>query len=159
MQFPNICVHCGQSAHNQMEIRKRIGRVKRFVAVPLCDTCQQEITRQSGDEERLTKISWLAMGLVFVLVLALSLLLLPAEMGVFLQWGASLMLAGTAVALIHLLFRKPIFNAAREEKKAILQSARITTFSWRATTFEFMNKTFAERFITLNESMLMEFET
>lgn len=155
IQFPNICGHCGQPANGQMEVRKRIGRVTRLVDVPLCADCLQEVARQSGDEERLTKISWLAMGLAFILVMAITLLLLPAEMG-WLRWGASVLTGATAVALTRQLFRKPIFKAARPEKQTILHSVTIANFSWRATTFEFMNETFAERFRTLNESMLMD---
>jgi hypothetical protein len=54
------------------------------------------------------------------------------------------------------LFQRAQQKAALPEKQAIRRSGRIVTFSWRATTFEFVNQTFAERFETLNESLLME---
>jgi len=43
-----------------------------------------------------------------------------------------------------------------EKKKAILEAGRLCDFSWRFTTFEFNDDSFAERFRALNETKLTE---
>jgi hypothetical protein len=54
------------------------------------------------------------------------------------------------------LAQRAQWKAALPEKQAVRGSAKVTNFSWRATTFEFTNETFAERFEAMNESVLME---
>jgi ABC-type uncharacterized transport system permease subunit len=58
-------------------------------------------------------------------------------------------------AVVLVFFRRRSLAAAHEEKLAILESARLTEFSWRATTFQFHNDEFAAAFALLNESRLM----
>jgi len=156
VRFPGICVHCAQPAAGWMEVRKRIGRVTRLIEVPLCNRCASELRRQSGEEERLQKIGRLVGSALFLLALALILLLTPARLGFTLRLLIALSTATVLTTAVYLWFRRARFQAARPEKKAIRNSAGITTFSWRATTFEFNNETFAERFRDLNETLLME---
>ena len=139
-----------------MSLRKRLGRITRTIDVPLCRDCRRELTRQSGDEERLGKIGRLAAGGVFVVAVFLVLLLVPAEITWLLRLLVALGLGVVLGQLALLLFQRTQQRAALPEKRAIRQSAQIVTFSWRATTFEFVNQTFAERFETMNESLLMD---
>ncbi len=139
VSFPGICVHCSQPAPQTMTVRQRYGRITRLIDVPLCSRCAGELTRQSAEEERLQKMSWLLAGVLGLLGLAIALLVVGGLAGTVL-WG----------------FRKPIANAALPEKQAIRQSVTIEAFSWRATTFAFENALFADRFRELNAPRLME---
>ncbi|MEJ2746541.1 MAG: hypothetical protein P8183_01275 [Anaerolineae bacterium] len=156
VRFPGICVNCAQPAAEKMSLRKRLGRITRTIDVPLCRDCRRELSRQSGDEERLEKIGRLAAGLVLVLAVILVLLLSPGVTAWPLRLLVALALGIVLAQVTLLLFQRARQNAALPEKQAIRQSARIVTFSWRATTFEFVNQTFAERFETMNESLLMD---
>ncbi|MFQ5421098.1 MAG: hypothetical protein ACE5EY_12140 [Anaerolineae bacterium] len=156
LPFPGICVHCAQPAAREMEVRRRIGRVTRLIAVPLCSDCQQKLDQQSPQEERLQSLGRIITGVALLVTLALTLLLPPAELTFALRILVAL-LAGLVVAeVLTWWFRRVVQNAASPEKKAIRQSAAITHFSWRATTFDFVNETFAARFRQLNEPFLME---
>jgi hypothetical protein len=155
VRFPGICVHCGQPAAQTMTLRKRIGRVTRQVDVPLCTNCQREMNRQSGEEERLDKLGWLTAGGTAVLALAVVLLLTPAGMTLSLRLLTGVLLAVVLAEFIRQLFRRAQRQAMLPVKKAILQSANLTNFSWRAATFEFTNETFAERFEEMNQLLLM----
>ena len=156
VHFPPLCVHCTQPAVGKMGLRRRIGRVTRMIDVPLCKECQYELRRRSGDEERLYKIGWLVSGVLFLLAVAILLLLTPSEFG----FGLRLLLSATAALLlataVFALFRRASSRAELPTKQAIRQAAQIANFSWRATTFEFMNETFADQFRTMNETRLME---
>jgi hypothetical protein len=156
IQFPSICVHCSQPATETMTVRQRIGRITRIIKLPLCQRCATELTRQSADEERLTKISWLVSGVLFLLGLTLTLLLTPTMLTFGLRLLIALLVGAGLVTAVLYGFRKPIANAALPEKQAIRQSVAIETFSWRATTFAFENDLFADRFTELNETRLME---
>ena len=156
IQFPGICVHCSQPATETMTVRQRIGRITRIIQLPLCQRCATELTRQSADEERLTKISWLVSGVLFLLGLAITLLLIPTMLTFSLRLLVAIFVGAGLVTAVLYGFRKPIANAALPEKQAIRQSVTIETFSWRATTFAFENDRFADRFTELNASRLME---
>lgn len=156
VRFPGICVNCAQPAAEKMSLHKRLGRITRMIDVPLCSDCRRELNRQSGDEERLGKIGRLAAGAAFALAVALVLLLTPGEVTLFLRLLVALALGVVLGQLTLLLFQRAQQKAALPEKQAIRQSARIVEFSWRATTFEFVNQTFAERFEAMNESLLMD---
>jgi hypothetical protein len=156
VRFPGICVRCARPAAEMMPLRKRLGRITRTIDVPLCRDCHHELNRQSGDEERLGKISRLAAGAVFVAAAGLVLLLSPAEIALSLRLLVALGLGVLLAQSTLLLFQRAQQRAALPEKQAIRQSAQIVTFSWRATTFEFINPTFAERFEAMNESLLMD---
>ena len=156
VRFPGICVHCAQPAADWMGVRKRVGRVTRLIDVPLCRRCASELGRQSGEEERLQKVGRLVCGVLFLLALALILFLTPARLGFMLRLLIALLTASVLTTTVYLWYRRSYFQAARPEKKAIRNSASIANFSWRATTFEFSNETFAERFRDLNEALLMK---
>lgn len=156
VQFPGVCVHCARPASSWLGLRRRIGRVTRLIDVPLCAACQDQLRRQSGEEERLGKLGRLSAILALFLVLAAALLLTPAAMLVQLRLLIALLLSLSAAQVVVLLFRRSRREAALPEKKEIYRSANIVDFSWRATTFEFANETFAERFKRLNEPLLMD---
>ncbi len=139
-----------------MSVRKRDGRIRREVNVPLCAACAAELNRQSGDEERLQKIRRLAAVVTGLAVIIFVLLVTAVGMGFVLRLLLALPLAALAAFLMIRAFQPAIKNAALPEKKAIRAAAQIDLFSWRATTFLFANETFAERFEKLNQSLLMK---
>ncbi|MCB8982811.1 MAG: hypothetical protein H6659_03210 [Ardenticatenaceae bacterium] len=156
IRFPGLCVHCGQPGAAPLRLKKRHGRVTRLIDVPLCAECAQQLARKSGEEERLEKIGWAVAGATAVILLALGLLLTPSGLAFWLRLLLGLVLGlgvGTAV-LVY--FRRRALQNALPAKQAILQSAQIETFSWRAVTFSFTNETFYERFRALNQPLLME---
>lgn len=156
VSFPGICVHCSQPAPQTMTVRQRYGRITRLIDVPLCSRCAGELTRQSAEEERLQKMSWLLAGVLGLLGLAIALLVSPAALSFGLRLLIALLVAGGLAGTVLWGFRKPIANAALPEKQAIRQSVTIEAFSWRATTFAFENALFADRFRELNAPRLME---
>lgn len=156
IRFPGICVHCAQPATEAMQVKKRIGRATRLIKVPLCASCAHTLQRRAADEERWFKIGLLISGVIGLLILAVGLLITPVGWGMGMRllfaFGASV-IVGTAVFLLTTIQQKRVMLP---EKRAILDAAHIETFSWRATTFEFRNQAFLERFKTINESSLME---
>jgi len=156
VRFPGICVHCARPATESMLLKKRTGRVTRLIDVPLCPACAHSLQRRSGEEERWFRIGLTASVVVGLLVLAFTLLLTPVAWGMGLRLLPALamgVLGGTAVWLLTRVQQKRV---RLPEKQAILDAARIETFSWRATIFEFRNQAFLERFKSINESLLME---
>ncbi len=139
-----------------MQIKKRIGRATRLIQVPLCVSCAHILRRRSGDEERWFKIGLLASSVVGLLILAVGLLLTPVDWGLGLRLLFAVGVSGVVGTAVFLLTRLQQKRVMLPEKQAILDAAHIETFSWRATTFEFCNQAFLERFKTINESSLME---
>lgn len=154
VRFPGVCVNCTNPAAHKMPLRKRIGRLTRLVDVPVCADCAAILKRQSGEEERLQKIGYVVMGLVFLITTGLIYLFLP-PFSPWLQFGAAVALGLVVASAVRVYFRRTALKAALPEKKAILDAARLANFSWRATTFEFANETFVERFVDLNENLVM----
>lgn len=156
VQFPGICIHCSMPATQRMDVKKRSGRRTRSIAVPLCSACFHELNRESGEEERLHRLSRVATIALFfvssILVFVALSALLPPLVNLLLSGALGLT---AAIGLRAYLKRKRI-DAALPEKKAILASAQMVDFSWRAATFRFENDEFADRFIDLNEEQLME---
>ena len=101
------------------------------------------------------KLSRLLAIIAAVLLLFGTLLLLSGTV-LWLRLLLALLLAAAAAAVVTWLFRTPIGRAAPLEKKAVLQSAQLQAFSWRTATFQFSNDTFVERFMELNEPILLE---
>ncbi|RMH00579.1 MAG: hypothetical protein D6706_03710 [Chloroflexi bacterium] len=139
-----------------MLLRRRIGRVTRMVDVPLCAECARHLVYRSADEERVERLGMLAGGIVALLMLGLVLLMMPPDVVLWWRLLAGLLAAGLAGTAVFLRFRRASFNAALPEKKAVLNAVQIVDFSWRATTFEFVNAQFAEQFRRLNEAILMD---
>lgn len=156
VEFPGICVHCGQPAPYAMTIRKRLSRVTRLIDVPVCADCAAQLRRRSMEEERLTQIKYLVSGAAFLVTLFAVFIILPPGLATAVRLLAGVMVGGVVTAVIFAIFRRQIQQAYLPEKKAVLQSARIENFSWRATTFVFENEEFAQRFVAMNESLLME---
>ncbi|MGW8318708.1 MAG: hypothetical protein ACWGPS_05635 [Candidatus Promineifilaceae bacterium] len=156
LRFPAVCVSCAQPASERMKLRKQSGRTVRFMDVPVCVQCAQELTRQSMEEERWQRISLVAAGAIAFLSLALLLVIKPDGLALLVWLLFSLPTALLLAAGVYGLLDRKRRAAARPEKKAILRAAQIMDFSWRATVFDFNNDTFAERFVVLNESVLIE---
>jgi hypothetical protein len=156
VQFPALCVHCARPATEWMGLRRRIGRVIRLIDVPLCQECRQQLKRRSAEEERLQTLGRVVGLLFLVLTLALVLLLTPA--GIAFAWRLliGLFCGLSAGGFVFLLLWRASRRAALPAKKEIYESACITDFSWRVTTFEFSNETFSERFQAINEHLLVE---
>lgn len=152
IRFPGVCAHCGHPAAARMTVQHRIERATRLIEVPLCAACAQLLASRSMAEERWQKIGWLATAVLSVLTAAAGMLLLPAALGL----GARLLLglgAGAAVGAA-------LFSAAqaagrrgmRPEKRAVRQAVQIAGFAGSQTTFTFVNQTFAERFVEMNQA-------
>lgn len=156
VEFPGICVHCGQPAPHAMTIRKRLSRVTRLINVPVCADCAAQLRRRSMEEERLTQLKYLVGGAAFLVTLFAVFIILPPGLATAVRLLAGVAMGGVVTAVIFAIFRRQIRQVYLPQKKAVLQSARIENFSWRATTFAFENEEFAQRFVAINESLLME---
>ena len=155
LQFPAICVYCAAPAVERLALRKRIGRTTRVIDLPLCASCHHDIHRLSGEEERLQRLGRAASVTAALVVLVVLMLLLPSSMPIWLRLIMSLIVSSiVAIGLIS-WFAARSGRAALPKKKEILASAAMTDFSWRATTFEFVNEAFSERFVNLNRARLM----
>lgn len=156
VQFPGVCVHCLQPADQLMPIKKRSDRLTRLIDVPLCPDCHHEVHRQSGEEERLNRLGGVVSSLTAVIVFLAAILVLPGGFSFILRLAIAFALALIVALIILSYFRGKARAATLPEKRAILDSALMSDFSWRATTFEFTNEGFATRFENLNRSKLME---
>jgi ABC-type multidrug transport system fused ATPase/permease subunit len=156
VQFPGDCVHCLQPANQLMSIKKRSGQLTRLIDVPLCPDCHHEVHRQSGEEERLSRLGKVASSLTAVIVFLAVILVSPGGFSLVFRLAIALTLALIVAFIIFSYFRSKRRAAALPEKRAILDSALMSDFSWRATTFEFTSEGFATRFENLNQSKLME---
>lgn len=154
--FPTICVHCGQPAPELMRIYKHMNRVTRLIDVPVCAECATVLHSQSLEEQQLRRLQWLVAGFALLVTWTAVLIALPPELGFWGRALVSLLVAAGGTAVVLALFRYKIKAAITPEKKALLQSARIETFSWRATTFAFENEQFKQQFATINQPLLME---
>ena len=101
------------------------------------------------------KLSRLFAAIAGVVLLSGGLLLLSGTV-LWLRLLLALLLAAAAAAVGIRLFRPAIGRAALPEKKAVLESAKLQAFSWRTATFHFSNDTFIERFMELNEPILLD---
>lgn len=156
VKFPGICVHCGQAAAEMMEVSKRQSRITRRIGVPVCAACAGQLQKKSMEEERLGKLKFLIAGAALVVVLLAVYLVLPPSLPGSLRWLMAFGGALLVTAVIFTFIQHKIRETYLPEKQAVLNAVRITTFSWRATTFDFENDTFSQRFVELNEPLLME---
>ncbi len=155
VRFPAQCVYCGAAAEPALRLRRRIGRVTREVSAPLCADCQKEVQRLSFDEERWQKQSYLAAGVVALVLFLALLFFLPALLSFALRLLLALALAALAAVAVISAFRRHSLSRARPEKQAILAAASLESFSWRAMNFVFADEAFARRFAELNEPQLL----
>lgn len=154
--FPEICVHCAQPASERMPIRKRRGQITRLIDVPICSSCSRELQLKSGEEERWQRLGLIATVGIGIILFVTGVLVLPGMLPLWLRLIAALIMAILAAAGVRILFTHKSLAMARPQKKAILKSVRMVSFSWRATTFEFENDTFAQWFKKINEPSLMD---
>ena len=159
IQFPAICVRCSRPAGEQLTLKRRRGRLTRLIDVPLCDECAAQLRRQSGDEERLGRLGRFIAVLIGLLTLIIAYILLPGGLPLILRLFMALALAVALGKVVLMFFRSRSLAAAHPEKLAILDAARMTEFSWRATTFRFNNDDFAQQFTSLNELKVMHDST
>lgn len=155
MQFPGICVHCSRPAGERLPLKKRRGRLTRLIDVPLCDQCAAALRRKSGEEERMGRLGRFVALLIGPLTWLLIYVLSPSGLSVVIRVMIAIVVAVIAARLVFAFFRRRSQAAAHPEKIAILDSARMTHFSWRAATFSFDNEEFARRVMQLNEPRLM----
>jgi hypothetical protein len=153
MRFPNLCTNCANPATKSRQLSQREGHLRRQVEVPLCAQCARQLAKKSAAEERLRKQSWLFAVVVAVVVFLAALFIFP---GFWLRLLLAILLALLAGAIVMRLFRPAIARAALPQKKAVLESAQLESFNWRSATFKFDNETFIERFIELNEPLILE---
>ncbi|MFW5941226.1 MAG: HNH endonuclease [Chloroflexota bacterium] len=156
LRFPEVCVHCGQPAEEWLPLHHRRGHRTRTISAPLCAECHRELQRLSADEERWRQMGWLFGGLTLLVVWLVLAFLSPGWLSLVWRLLLSLSLAATAGAVVFFYFRRASAQHARPEKKAILNAARLRDFSWRTTTLEFDDDSFAERFAALNEVRVVE---
>lgn len=156
LRFPEICVNCSRPASERMPIRKRRGQITRLIDVPICSNCFRELRLKSGEEERWQRLGLLITVGIGIILFITGVLVIPGLVPFWARLIAALIVATLAAVGIQSLFKKKSLAAARSQKKAVLDSVRMVYFSWRATTFEFENDTFAEWFKKLNEPGLME---
>lgn len=156
MRFPGVCTNCANPATKSMQLSRREGHLRRQVEVPICAQCAQQLDKKSAAEERLRKLSWLFAVVAVVVVFLAALFIFP---GFWLRLFLALFLALLTGAIIRRLFQPAIAKAALPQKKAVLESAQLESFNWRSATFKFDNETFIERFIELNEPLILEIST
>jgi hypothetical protein len=155
VRFPGICTHCAHPAMELLPIKKRIGQITRVINVPLCHTCAHLLQRRSGAEEWYRRIGLFVTVGFSLFVVAIGLLVTPAQLAFVFRLCVALgiaMLGGTAILFIfHTLSHRAILP----EKQAILNTAHIVTFTRRTTTFSFSNQAFHERFVSINNSLVI----
>ena len=156
VKFPGICAHCTQPAAGQMALKLRDGRRTRIIDIPLCADCHREVGKESGEEERLHRLGRAVVVAAFLVISLILFLLLGGLDPVVVRLLISVTLGALAGSAFLAYFRRARADAALPEKKAILASARMLDFSWRATTFDFKNEQFYEQFVELNQEGLME---
>jgi hypothetical protein len=156
LQFPGVCVHCGQGATAWLTLKKRNGRITRLIDVPLCAACDKARLRRSGVQEQRQKLGWLATALTGLLGLALTFMLLSADFGVGVRLFLALLVAGLGATAVFTMSQRWADQAALPDVKAIRQAARLDTFSWRTVTLSFTNENFADQFRQLNEPIIWE---
>ena len=139
-----------------MELKLRNGRRTRIIDVPLCEKCNRIIQRESGEEERLHRMERVVVLVGSVLMALIVFLILGSLLPIVVR----LLISATSGAVVGFIllttFRRLRADAALPEKKAVLASAQMVEFSWRATTFAFENEEFFDKFRALNQEELME---
>src|SRR5690606_8811416 len=138
-----------------LPLRRRLGRVTREVDVPLCDDCQQEVRRLSGDEERRRKLGWLAAGLAFLIVFLVLFLLLPSGFPMALRLLLPLGLAALTAGALCTVFRRSSLHYVRPGEQASLGAGPLSGFSWRTMTLAFADEAYERQFADVNESPLI----
>lgn len=137
-------------------IQKRIGRSTRTINVPLCVECHRELHRESAEEKRMRSFGRLGSLVGGLLMLFFLFIIFPKGLTIPLRVLFATVSSLAFGAVIYFYFERRRSQGAKPKKKAILSSATMSNFSWRATTFEFSNESFAQDFEELNRPNLME---
>lgn len=150
IRFPNLCVHCGHNAAQRMTIRRQQGQIIRTVDVPVCEACARLQHRRSAQEAQRLRLGWLVGSGMGLLLLAMGLLLTPADWSFGLRLLLGVLIGGVVGTAVWLLFRVLSRRAMLPDKRALLNAAQITRFTPDQTTFSFAYRPFAERVQSLN---------
>lgn len=156
LRFPADCVHCNEIASERMRIRHKNGQIARILELPLCNDCHRDLNRKSGEEERLQRLGLVFASLGGLITMVIIFFLLFTESPIWIRLITALILALIVSAGIILIFQRMRTRAVLPEKRNVHDSAQMVYFSWRATTIEFTNDDFAQRFGQLNEDRLMD---
>lgn len=150
VRFPALCVACGQPAAERLTIGRRQGQTVYRLDVPVCADCLRLSQRRSGREEALVRVGWLAAGVGALLAFAL-IWLLTGSLGPWGRLAAALIAAVAAAGLAYLGFRRAAQTAELPEKRAVVEAAQISDFSWRDVTLTLASAALAEQVAALNE--------
>lgn len=149
IRFPGLCVNCGRPGRDRLRLAKRRGQVTRRVEAPLCAECARTLSRRSGREEQLLRLSWAAAVAAGLLPAFLAFVILPGGWPLRLVAGAAVGLAGGAI--VRRLIHRRATAEELPEKRAVREAARIVDFTWRDMTLAFVNDDIAGEVRALND--------
>jgi hypothetical protein len=152
VRFPPLCVSCGQPAGENLTIRRRQGQTVYRLDVPICAECARWLQRRSAREESLVRIGWLAAAVAALMGFTLV-WLITGDMALWGRLAASLIAAALAAGLAYWSFRRAAQAAELPEKRAVSQSAQITSFSWRDVTLMLASAALADQVVQLNKPL------
>jgi hypothetical protein len=153
VHFPGLCVHCGRPASEKIALKRQRGQITRHLDAPVCAECARQLSRRSGQEERLLRLSWPAAFGAAVLLAVLAFVILTLDtLWLRLAIAALAGLAGGALVRWAIIRRAAL--AELPEKRAVSDAARIVDFSWRDMTLAFDSAEFAEQVRELNRDVL-----
>jgi hypothetical protein len=148
VRFPNRCVACGQPASEHLTLKKRRGQITRKLDAPLCNSCDRQLTRRSGEEERRLALGRIIAGVVGIALLGLG--LVAIDLTLWLRFLLALALGGSTALVIYQFARRQATRAELPEKAAIRRAATIDDFSWRDVTLGFVDAEFADDVAAMN---------
>jgi hypothetical protein len=157
VRLPNRCVACGQPGQERLTLQKRHGQITRKLDAPICDDCARQLTRQSGEEERRLRIARVATVTTGLFVLII--LVLAGWEPLWLRLAVAFIGAVIVAAVVHRLALSWAAKANLPEKRAVLEAAQITDFSWRAMTLAFDNPAIFNEVMELNSDILVDSQT
>jgi hypothetical protein len=154
IRLPNRCLVCGRLPQEHLTLKKRHGQVSRKVEAPLCSDCARQLTRRSSEEERrlrAVRVATVIIGLIILLILAM------ADWGpLWLRLAVAFIAAFTVAALAHHSGMRWVSKAKLPEKRAVLNAAQITDFSWRDMTLVFDNPAIFNEVRELNSEIVVD---
>lgn len=150
IHFPGRCVNCGRPGRDRLRLAKRHGQVTRRVDAPLCAECARTLSRRSGREEQLLRLSWPAAVVAGLLLAFLVFVVLPGGWPLRLVAGAALGLASGTI--VRRLVNRRAAAEELPEKRAVREAARIVDFTWRDMTLAFVNDEIAAEVRALNDA-------
>ena len=98
VRFPGLCVHCGRPASDKIVLMRKSGQLTRRLDAPICAECARQLSRRSGKEERVLRMSWpAAIGAAVLLAGMIFLILSFDTLWLRMSIAALVGLAGGAV--------------------------------------------------------------